>query len=415
MGVFVAVFLLYLFYTVLIFISGVNTALLDFFYGLLLMWLFFIVFILGGHVARQKLGSVGEVRAYEKSNVFFFCLTGFSVLGALYAAEFYTGSSFFEVLKTLSSGQSNYNNYQVYFSEASLGYFSLNKIPAILSLLVTKLSLVYVYAHVFMFGGRRKDFAIIFCLLTVTASYVYFSLARGTSFEIFEIMLLVLFCLSMGGGRSVIHFLFSKKSLILAILGFLAISIYSYNVSLRYGSREVDVCMVSAMCADGNTFIYRFSPALGALTAKLSLYFSFGLYYLTWLVESYWLSGFDSFFTLLLPGAGYLDPDLSPRFLCGKIIDCGASWAPSMEKFFYLFGIPGSFMVVFFVGYLAKKLSSGVEKKDFFSVALLYFIFLLMISLPVGNFITDSSSNLLSMIFMGGVVFFRALIVRRFL
>lgn len=406
MGAFFALFIVYLFYTILSLIAAVNTPIADFFYGLLLMWLMFLSFWLGGVMGGRRLRQI-EKKEFKINHGLLMCSAALSFACALYAAKFYTGSGLGEVLSAVWNGKSNYNSYQVYFAEASISAFSISKIPAIISVLVLKLTVVYGYASLFFVEAKYRNPYFIVYLLFVTASYLYFSLARGTSFEALEIFLLILFVLCVGGANSIIDLVFSKRTLVVVFLAGLAVSLYSYNVSVRYGENDVNVCMIPDMCFDEDALIAKFSPVLGLLTAKLSLYFLFGIYYLSHLV-SYTLSEAGFFGVFFLPGASYMDAQLSPRFLCEGTLDCGASWAPSLEKFFYIFGLPGSFMVIFSLGVLVKKLSLGVSRQDPLTCSLAYFIFLLMISLPVGNFVTDSSSNLLSMLLLGGAVLFRS-------
>lgn len=410
MGAARVIFIVYVFYTVLALVSAINTKFIDLLPGILLMWTVLFFFILGGFLLRfSALPAIPAIPANCGANKISLFLIPLSVSAALYAARFYTGSGFSDVFSTILHGGSNYNNYQVYFSEMSLQVFSLNKVPPILSMMIMKLSLVYVFLDFFIYR-RASVFVVRFASLCfVTFSYVYFSIARGTSFEIFEILLIIIFCVGLRGGWRV----FNRKYFFVFLSAVFSLIIYSYNISSRYEFDEVDLCMTSVMCQDAGSAIYKISPVIGELTVKLSLYFSFGIYYLSKLIDFYLSLGIEGLVLLTLPWGAGLNPALASAHMCKDLIDCGASWAPGFERVIYTLGLPGSLIFISLLGGFSRVLYIKAISGGVVSAALLYFIFLLMVSLPVGNFVTDSSSSMLSLFALLIVFCFRRLIYRR--
>lgn len=397
------VFFVYVFFTVLACFSAINTALLSLLPGMVFTWIVFVFYILG--YFSHEFRAVSQSASRGGVGISGSLVSVAAIICSLYAAYFYTGQGPFDVMRNIANGVSNYNNYQNYFLDNSLSVMSLRKVPAIISLAVLKLSVIYIYTRLFFSRESGVSLRMGVCFSVVSASYIYFSLARGTSFELFEILLLFFFLYKASNNRPFIAYKFPKKAIYFILILLLAIGYYLYNLSSRYSFGEVDVCMVQDMCIDDQSAMYYLSPSLAGLSVKFSLYFSFGFYYISKLFEYYMSLGLDGVVALILPG-NYLD--LRPAFLCKGTIDCGASWAPSLEKYIYSVGIFGAVIFVFIMGLFSRFLSYGVLAGDVVSCGTLYFIFLLMVSLPVGNFITDSSSNLLSFL-----IFLSLLLVRK--
>ena len=105
---------------------------------------------------------------------------------------------------------------------------------------------------------------------------------------------------------------------------------------------------------------------------------------------------------LLFPFANFYDSGLEPRFLCKFLLDCGVAWVPDLSIYILKFGFLFSLVFVFILGLIVRRLLlSAFIYNRFLNFGILYFIFLGFISLPVGNFVTISSSNwILFVLFM---------------
>jgi hypothetical protein len=92
--------------------------------------------------------------------------------------------------------------------------------------------------------------------------------------------------------------------------------------------------------------------------------------------------------------------------MCGVLIDCGAAWKPDFLKAIDTIGILGIFFIVFAIGLFAsnliKQINSNTEplNLNMKTIILLYFIFLFMVSLPIGNFVFASSSNTIIAVYL---------------
>jgi hypothetical protein len=106
-----------------------------------------------------------------------------------------------------------------------------------------------------------------------------------------------------------------------------------------------------------------------------------------------WTNSFDGFLTIFFKdGIQLFGISISYREYANYFIEVGAQWTPDIISLFQNYGLFGSIIFVYFVGYfsnfLLKKISYSVS-----SVILLFFLYFYMISLPIGNFISVSSSN----------------------
>lgn len=407
------IFKWYFFLTFLAVFSSTTVDFISVFSGLILAWFVFTVFFIGANktisLSNKALTSIstrsnlGDCKLYSLPIISFF-----SVISSFYAAYFYTGKTFLEVFSALALNVSLYNEYQKYFASQGLGTFSLLKIPAILSMLYLKVSVVYSFLSVFVLTRKVKVIHI-FWILIIAFSSLYFSLSRGTSFEFFELLLLLWFCLSMRTIRyNHRNSVFSRKNIVMAVIGFAALTLYSYNISARYSFRDVSTCITLEMCLDDETLLYFVSSPIAELTLKLSGYFTFGIYYTSVFLNDFWLNGFKQFMMLFFPFASFYDDTVSIKMLCDVTIDCGAAWIPDIV----IYIINAGFILIFLASYLVGRFIRGItfvafSESDVIIYAILYLAFLSLVSLPVGNFLTISSANVLLLVLVSIVYFFR--------
>ena len=188
--------------------------------------------------------------------------------------------------------------------------------------------------------------------------------------------------------------LFSTSRLFLVLIGLAALLFYSFHISARYSFGEVAKCATNTLCLDNQSLLYYISPPLAELTFKLSAYFTFGIYYTSTLIDYFWFNNFTNFFMLLIPFASLYDVGLESRFLCGVMLDCGAAWVPDISIYMLKYGFLFILSFVFVLGVFVRRLLlSAFLSGSFLKFGILYFVFLGLVSLPVGNFVTVSSSN----------------------
>lgn len=403
----VMLFKWYLFLALLAAFASITIPFTDLLPGLALSWIALIFFFIGANVKTQY------PRTYpanaKQFKIPLLAVTAMGVACSLFATKFYTGQQISSVISALSSGASLYNEYQKYFAQEGIAQFSLNKVPAIVAMYLLKICVLYSFIRVTLLEDKIRA-AHIFFLITTVASQMFFSIARGTSFELFEIILLLWFCLSLRAhlkkekGR-----ILTTSKLIFAMSAIAALSLYSYNISARYSFGEVAACATTELCFKADTLLNQASPSLAQLSYKLSGYFTFGIYYVSHVIKYYWLNDFNNFISLLSPIAMFNETAMKPNFLCDKTLDCGAAWSPDLVSYLVNLGILLTLVFVMFIGYLSKRLLSKIKlNKSILEIGALFYIFLSIISLPVGNFITASSSNILVIVTIIGAISYRA-------
>ncbi|OYU11106.1 MAG: hypothetical protein CFE38_14100 [Comamonadaceae bacterium PBBC1] len=255
----------------------------------------------------------------------------------------------------------------------------------IISQVATKSICLYFAFKFFLFDNEKNKFKLTMVFL-MFVSYVIFSLARGTFFEIFEISIILIFILFVRI-KNVTNFLISRNNIL--VLGFVIIilSMYQHNINLRYGEAEVDLCISRLICYDEDFIL----PAIGKLFTKLMGYFGFPFLYMSQFLEEYMFYSLVNFTTLMLPFSP-ITADISPRFLCDASFDCGASWSPFIEKIIINFGLPFSLVIIFLIGFIYSMVLS-VNNLRIIHLIFIYYIFLFVFSLPINDFIYSVSSN----------------------
>lgn len=95
--------------------------------------------------------------------------------------------------------------------------------------------------------------------------------------------------------------------------------------------------------------------------------------------------------------------------LCKVELDCGAAWVPDLVNYILYIGVILILMGTYLIGVLARYLLKAVLiNYSFLEISALYYIFFAFVSLPVGNFISGSSANKLSILFITiGLIFYR--------
>lgn len=368
--------------------------------GLFLMWGLFGVFLLGFSIHRNTLQhdfknikNAGNLKVFPLS-----ILSITSVAASLYSTNFYTGKGIEEVIFSLVSSLSLYNDYQTFFNDQSLGEFSLLKVPAIFSSFALKLILIYSTIFIFVSNLKKRNIDIFYYSL-ILASYLFFSLARGTSFELFEILVLVWYCIQIkyliNGVKPSI---FSLNNIYLLIAGLASIILYNYNIQARYSFSENIDCPTTQLCMANDSLIMSISEPLAQLSNKLSGYFTFGILFSSVFIKDIWINSPTSFITYLLPASFIPANDIQFQ-ICNVLLDCGVAWKPDVLRIIQNIGFFGLIAFIFTLGTFSRLLMKLILKKpDFIKIALFFFVFLLMISMPIGNFVTVSSSNILLLI-----------------
>jgi ABC-type multidrug transport system fused ATPase/permease subunit len=174
-------------------------------------------------------------------------------------------------------------------------------------------------------------------------------------------------------------------------------NLFLYSINLR-GGEKILTCYTSEICYDSEALISILFPQFSYFLFILGGYFSFGLNFLGVLFSKIYIQDLNAIFHFFLGG----DVNLLPngKNVC-SLIDCGVNWEPDISVWFNKFGFFLLISLVSLLGVFYRYLINTYDytKQKFVQMGIAYFIFLQLISFPCGQFITTSSSNILSLFF----------------
>jgi hypothetical protein len=312
---------------------------------------------------------------------------------AEYAMTFYTGSGIYATLHNIMSGVNVYGLYQNHFSEAGLREVSpIYRLPAIISLAYVKFVFLFVLSAFFLRRIRRFKFILV---LLSTLMYLLVGLARGTFFEVFEIVIAVLLFFSVSGYLDQFSL---RKKITLKILSLIFVlmlpAIFIFNAMRRFESAAL---FFERTCNPN----FCFEP-LGIMPYYLeyliyisSMYFSMGLFFISGFFEKV-LEG--SFVSALVPMYhSVMEGSLNGvRVALCQEFSCKAVWVPDVFIFISFFGLFSTQALFLFFWLSVKAERYFLTRFNHFSLPVLYFLFIFLLSLPVGNFYMASSSSIVS-------------------
>lgn len=358
---------------------------------LVFLMLFFPIFIVKDRFISNVSFNIPTVLSNSK----LYLIIILQFFAGEYASRYYTGIGLFEALVQTLEGINNYAAYQNYFSENSIEVFTISKLPAILASAFVKGVFLYSIS-VFMLYKNQKGRKY-FLLLSIIPLVLY-SIARGTFFEIFEIVICILYFYKVTSTKivSVLKLKSLKNNIYLISTAIVLTFIFSLNAAKRYESKSLLInseCLIEGMCFEpySNFISIEFPIHL------LSGYFSVGMYFVT----EYITILFDG---NLLPS---IIPLVTTKFfnftkldlvsdLCTSYVPCGVSWQPDLFGWFSSFGLILTLLIFPLFFYLVFKIEKLLlHNLNLYSLPLLYLLFIYVISLPVGNFYTTSSANIL--------------------
>lgn len=395
---------------VLLIVGSTNLTLFEMTPAILMMWIYFSSFSSGylltkssRNLERLTKSSEANNRSsfFERTDLLLIILSLVSVFFSVIAARYYTGQTPIVVFTNLVKGSSVYYEYQRYFAEAEIATFSLSKLPYVLMLFYVKFMLFYGYLKLLLVKEKCKMSEKL-SLIILTISHVYFGIARGTNFEVFELFILIVFVvLSKFRGYSIKRSRV-KQVIFIAVFGFILINVYYWSVTSRgvvFGYR-----ITSEVWYNPEGVVSILFPALAAISTALFGYFGFGFFYLSKFVSDVWLLTPGSFLAGLVPKGFELSGMGSVGAIMKRTIDMGPRWHPDASVLINDFGLFGLVVFCFLLGFIAARLVNNYSKRDSMRDLLLFLVVLQMVSLPIGNFVIVSSASKLILVF--GILWF---------
>lgn len=309
---------------------------------------------------------------------------------------FYTGTNLVSGLFDSLRGLNTYSAYQSFFRDSGIaGTGFLSRIHIIVSMAVGKLIFVIITANFFLSTARRT-----FVSISIFASslliYLSFGLSRGTFFEVFEISVAVGYFgyISKKPREFQRRILLTKFTKIL-----IAISLpilFIVNTMRRFDDRET---YFERLCSSNFCFRpYNIEISSEYFVYIFANYFANGPYSVSVFFENI-LEGKN--LEYLLPMWGYWGADLEEAgvrgLLCGQYLNCRFVWMPDIVLFLSVFGIFSFLFSNLFLYWTVKNEKRMMMTQKHSGHAVNFYLFLFIISLPVGNFLTISSSNILGL------------------
>lgn len=382
--------------TLLALICPVNISFLEFLPGIILMWAFYFTFNLGTKLKVKK--NLDKIQIIEEGVKFNKGAILFAILHLLFYPvyiKFYTGSSVSNIISALNSGLSTYAMYQENFKNANLTQLTFSKLPLIFGHGILRFFFIFTVFRIVVFKKKilKHEFLCMFIMILVS---LFVGISRGTSFELFEIVLLFLF--AYASRRTLLGYsrMFSTQTIITILLAFIIVSgFFAYNINVRMGE---EFSFFDADNFDRNSIIYQISKPLSLVLFSLNDYFLFGLYFNSTAFMKLWFASTDGFLSFLMPGGfDFFKFDVNLRTYVNRFIEVKSNWEPDSSVYILKYGVIITFLMVFCIGYFSKYLYSRVFN-NISALILLYYVFYFFISMPVGNFISVSSASQISIL-----------------
>ena len=353
------------------------------------MWLVYFFFYLGTLKHKNyglKRKAYNSNQAFEIESCFFYKQKKISILlilllmsaFSILSIRFYTGSSILEIFRNIVSGVSNYNNYQEYVRKMDLGS-SLIRVPFALMLGCQYLVMVFSGIEFTMLPPgtvNRSRPALVFFFTTLLVCL--FSLARGTTFEFFILLVFFVFLVVLKYGMT-------PRTILIGVLCFITVSIILMtNTAIRGNVLSVSLS-IDRLEIISNPFFFR-SNVFGLMLSTVFGYLGYGIYYLSCYLEFFFCRSIEELVSFLFPFIHTIFWGSSlPE--CNIIAEKGVKWSPDIARLIDSIGVFGLFLYSFVLGSLSKLKSDTVPK-----CALKFIVLMQCISFPIGGFVGTSSS-----------------------
>ncbi len=390
------IYLIYSFYLIALY-DVTTLKLIDLLPAFFLMWINFFLFVCGdGHIRKEnksELKIVDDIISNLSGGKLIVLGIAVLLMSAV-SANFYTGQTPISIIRSLLSGTSNfYYDYQTHAFDNQLGVFTAIKIPFILINFVVKFLFFFSFIVFFLKDGRLKMAEKVYLFL-ITCSHLYFGIARGTSFELFELLVISIYIvLNQQDRKKLQHLIF------IIILCIICSAFYSSNLLGRgltpdfyYYSTEWEINKTGVL--------YYFFPSIVGVITLFYGYFGFGFVYTSHFITDLFLSSVGNFLLGLFP-LGYEVIQGAPIVeLMDNYLMKYVRFMPLCVTIINNIGVIGLFCFDAFCGVVHAK-SKNIENYNYKKL-IDFLIFYEMLSLPLNNFVFISSASTLIVVFVSG-------------
>jgi len=393
---------LYIGITLLALVCPINFSFWSFVPGIILMWLFFILYYAGISNKAINFSQYNEIIEENRSHRIPIIIAIIYLLFYPFYIRYYTGNNIISTFMNFNSGISNYSQYQLHFSGQGLGRFTLEKLPFILGHGFLRFMFIGIVFRNIIYKKNPSHINIISMFIMVLV-IICLGIARGTSYEFFELFLIFFFAIVLKRFMSRSKKLISRKVMIrIIVVSTIILIIFVYNIQVRMGD---SFSFFKDPRFDHDALIYKIAKPIALVLFPLYDYFLFGIHFTSVIITELWFSKVLGFIAMILPyGMDIIGMKDGYREFVGLYIDLGTRWTPDYIRLISSFGIILSFVLVYLLGRFSRILYSSLSKNLHASILLFYSCYI-MFSFPVGNFITTSSANLITI--MLSLVFYR--------
>lgn len=369
-------------------------------FGLLCIWLMYLCYMTGFSSVKVKPNVSIEDRrsiSFPFSNIArwkrrnYFANSIICWAFAIYGARFYTGMLPTDVIRHIQKGTSVYSAYGKYYASMGLGTFSLQKVPIILMVFYVILNFYLSALQII----RKEELSVwkLVYVITIGFSFAYIGFARGTNFELYLIFVTIAFCLFSYEREKI-----NKKTFsIVIVLGILLLFVFQTVVLSRGLVFRNNIC--EGIHFNEKALLSELLPVITHFAIIIFSYLGFGIYVI----------GYTSF-ELILEKPAFMLGSLVPHGLDYafnndfiKLVraetQVGVRWVPDYIIFLDKLGLLFFCLLVFLMGKITKIILNS-NMLDLQKRAVVFFITLEMISIPVGNFVTTSSANILCVLYV---------------
>lgn len=407
----------YLIYTIFILLT-ISITSLEFwsiFSSVLITWIIFIFFSLGTVAFKRKKETGKPIRNVSwlsnQPNQMYLLLMVASIICSFLVVRYYTGQTFISVINNIKNSISTYAEYQKHFAENQISQFSIGKLPFILMMAFVKFNLFYGTFALTLHSDKSQKLnylkKIYLCISVF--SYLYIGIARGTNFEMFEFVVLIITVIFLKNKNRTINI---KNIVLISTIIIMAISIFIEVVEQRGGIGGTNYYISRDVFFDPSSIISRVFPGISLILLSVYDYFGFGFFYGAVFLERIYFSSMNSILVYSLPLFPKMFNKSSAEEVMKGVIDLGVRWNPDMYVFISKFGVISLFLCTFFLGFILFKNKHHNRLYTYDSI-LNFFILLQMLSFPIGNFVITSSSSKIIIILLIGYKLYKFVVAEQ--
>lgn len=374
----------------------------DIFSGLFYMWCCF-AFIMLAYKWNRRPSSLGRyICSSNKKTPQFFLIVSVAIwLLVIVVAKFYTGQMPWNVIFNIKNGISNYSIYQKHFAEANIAIMGIKKFPYVFMNFFAQALFIYSYIHCLIVEKSGREFYGF--LISISLAKLYFGLARGTNFEMFEVAFITIYCYWNSTKRKI-----SLGNVIKIGIGILlCVVLFSMVISMR-GVTDTYVKISGGIYTDQMKVIPRYFPMLSKIIALLSAYFAFGVYNISYYFNHFFMATIKNGICGIVPMGNLIIKEGIPNTSNTDFLH-SVCWTPDIMQIISVFGIIVCPLIAFVMGRLLKMIDyvNKDDRKDDLLEMVKFYIVYELFSFPVGNFIGTSSSSKLMIIALTCVIFIK--------